>query len=80
MSCDIGEAMGSLENELRLNDAFWQQMDWTWRPNSLVPSLTCRDTIGFPFLVVHENPSVRDSRGDTTRSCGTNENSSWSLP
>ena len=58
----------------------WQQMDWTWRPNSLTLSLNWPDTIGFPFLGVHENPGVRDSRGDKTGSCGTNISSSWSHP
>ena len=52
---------------LHLNDAFGQQMDWTRRFNSLVSSITSPGTIGFPFLGVHENPGVRDSRGDTTQ-------------
>ena len=51
--------------------------DWLYVEAS---SLTWPDTIGFPFLGVHENPGVRDSSGDTTRSCGTNASSSWSHP
>ena len=58
---------------------FWQQMDCTWRANSLPSALTWPDTIGFRFLGVHENPGERDSRGDT-RSCGTNTSSSWNHP
>jgi hypothetical protein len=41
---------------------YWQQMDWTSRPNNLAPSLPCLDTTGFLSL----EPCVRNLNGDTT--------------
>ena len=78
MSCRI---LGNIPDISRMTKAeryLWQQINWTWSSNGLASSLTRPHTIGFPFLGVHENPDVRDSCGDTTRSCGTNTSNSWS--